>query len=283
MSGQDKIRRDRSQETQEMHGMPTALLTRRPRALPPALPSGDAPRLRTRETTDHRRAEHLADMPEAANRELHAAIAHVRANRLALDTVEQEDLRLPSLARIAGRLRALPDDGPGFFVLRGVDLSGLSDEEAGFAAWGIGNDLGRTVRQGLRQDRRLFTVTDSGAANTGPTRFRASARGSRPHTDNACLEPRPPRVIGLLCVSDALAGGESWIVWAAAVHDEMPILRPDLGFRHRLAPGEFLSVNRLVTLHGRSAHAEGPAGAGKRRVLKRRGRGGGMWGRGTIR
>ena len=335
-----------------MDGLPTALLTRRPSALPPARPAGDAPRLWTRDTIAPRRADHLVEMPEAATRELHAAIAHVRANGLGLDTVEQEDIRLPSLARIAGRLRALLDDGPGFLILRGVDLSGLSDEEAGIAAWGIGNYLGRPVRQGLKTDRRLFTVTDAGAANTDPTRIGASARESRPHTDNGCLEPRPPCVIGLLCVSDALAGGESWIVSAATVHDEMlrlrpdlvPLLyqgfhflpprlhswpagpativkpiferaprhdgrgeemrihyarvmvepgmelagtplspaqrealdlldelivRPDLGFSHRLAPGEFLFVNNLVNLHGRSAYADDAAGAGKKRVLKR--------------
>jgi hypothetical protein len=335
-----------------MDGMPTALLTRRPGALPPALPCGDAPRLWTRDTIEPRRAAHLVDMPEAASRELRAALAHVRANGLGLDTVEQEDIRLPSFARIAARLRAMLDDGPGFFVLRGVDLAGLDDEAAGIAAWGIANYLGRPVRQGLQTDRRLFTVTDSGSANTDPTRIGASARESRPHTDNGCLEPRPPCVIGLLCVSDALAGGESWIVSAATVHDEMlrlrpdlvPLLyqgfhflpprlhtwpagprtivkpiferaprfdgrgeeirvhyarvmvepgmelagtpltppqraaldlldelivRPDLGFRHRLQPGEFLFVNNLVNLHGRSAYADDADGAGKRRVLKR--------------
>lgn len=97
-----------------MDGMPTALLTRRPGSLPPALPCGDAPRLWTGGSVEPHRAAHMVDMPDAANRELHAALAHVRANGLGLDTVEQEDIRLPSLARITAKLRALLDDGPGF-------------------------------------------------------------------------------------------------------------------------------------------------------------------------
>lgn len=335
-----------------MDGMPTALLTRPPGALPPALPCGDAPRLWTRDSIEPHRAAHMVDMPEAANRELQAALAHVRANGLGLDTVEQEDIRLPSLARITARLRAMLDDGPGFFVLRGVDIAALNDEEAGIAAWAIANYIGRPIRQGLQKDRRLFTVTDAGSANTDPTRIGASSRESRPHNDNGCLEVRPPCAIGLLCVSDALAGGESWIISAATVHNEMlrlrpdlvPVLyrgfhflppklhtwpagpktivkpiferaprfdgrgdemrihyarvmvepgmelagtpltplqrealdlldelivRPDLGFSHRLNPGEFLFVNNLVNLHGRSAYADDAAGAGKKRVLKR--------------
>ncbi len=331
--------------------MPTELLIRAPAPPPFIGVSEDAPRLWTRDSIEPRRMAHLIDLPAATNAELRVALAHVAANNLDLDTVEQEDIRLPSLAREAGRLRALLDDGPGFFVLRGIDLSGLDDEQAGIVAWGIANYLGRPVRQGLRRDRRLFTVTDAGRANNDPTRIGASSRESRPHTDNGCLEPRPPCAIGLLCVSDALAGGESWVVSAATIHNEMwrhrpdlaallhqgfhflpphlhtwpagpktivkPILeavprpgqpaetrvhyarvmvepgmalagtpltplqiealdlldtliqRPDLGFSHRLQPGECLFVNNLVNLHGRAAYADDAEGAGKRRVLKR--------------
>jgi len=332
--------------------MPTELLRRMPPTIAAVSASQDTPRLWDRDSIEPHRARHLVDLPAGVNAELRTAMAHVRANGLELETVEQEDLRLPSLASEAARLRAMLDDGPGFFVLRGIDLDGFSDMEAGIAAWGIANYLGRPIRQGLRRDRRLFTVTDAGAANTDPTRIGASSRESRPHTDNGCLEPRSPCAIGLLCVSDAIAGGESWVVSAATVHNEMlrlrpdlvgllhegfhflpphlhtwpagpntivkPIFesvprfdgqgeeiriryarvmvepgmalfgtplterqrealdlldeliqRPDLGFSHRLMPGEFLFVNNLVNLHGRGAYADDPQGAGKRRVLKR--------------
>ncbi|WP_431281390.1 TauD/TfdA family dioxygenase [Humitalea sp. 24SJ18S-53] len=207
---------------------PTALLRRMPAAPPVTTPAEDAPRLWTRDSIAPHRARHLVDLPEGTNAELRDALAHCAANGLTLETVEQEDIRLPSLARAAGRLRLLLDEGPGFFVLRGIDLAGLDDEAVGIVAWGIGNYLGRPVRQGLTKDRRLFTVTDAGSANIDPTRIGASSRESRPHTDNGCLEPRPPCAIGLLCVSDALAGGDSWVVSAATIYNETLRLRPDL-------------------------------------------------------
>ncbi|MFZ9413314.1 MAG: TauD/TfdA family dioxygenase, partial [Alphaproteobacteria bacterium] len=156
------------------------------------------------------------------------AIDLVRANGLDVDTVEQEDLRLPSFARIVPSLRRLLDDGPGIAILAGLDLDGLSEDEAGIVGWGLANYLGKPMRQGLRADRRLFTVTDRGAANRDPTRLGASNRLSAMHTDNGCLEPRPPCYVGLLCVHAARAGGESMIASAATLHDAMLAERPDL-------------------------------------------------------
>ncbi|MFZ9632372.1 MAG: TauD/TfdA family dioxygenase [Alphaproteobacteria bacterium] len=166
--------------------------------------------------------------PAALAGELARAIDLVRANGLDVDTVEQEDLRLPSFARIVPSLRRLLDDGPGIAILAGLDLDGLSEDEAGIVGWGLANYLGKPMRQGLRADRRLFTVTDRGAANRDPTRLGASNRLSAMHTDNGCLEPRPPCYVGLLCVHAARAGGESMIASAATLHDAMLAERPDL-------------------------------------------------------
>lgn len=323
--------------------MPTALLHR------------DAPRRGATGSDTRRRwtADSLAKagfdasfaMPDAVNAELRDAVAHARANGLSLDTVEQEDIRLPSLARHVAALRARLDAPPGILVLRGIDLAGLDDDAAGIVAWGIANYLGRPIRQGLSRDRKLFTVTNQGAANNDAIRIGASARESLPHTDNACLEPRPPAYIGLLCVQDALAGGDSTVISAASILHAVeaedsqlaaelfqqfhflppqlhtwpagpptiakPILewvdgalhihyarvmiepgmakagtpltdrqrvaldlldsviaRPGLAWTTRLAPGDFLFVDNLANLHGRSTFTDDYA-SGRRRVLKR--------------
>jgi hypothetical protein len=99
--------------------------------------------------------------------------------------------------------------------------------------------LGRPIRQGLARDRKLFTVTNVGAANRDPTRIGASAAESRPHTDNACLESRPPAYIGLLCVQDALAGGESIVISAASILAAMEAEDPELA-AELFAPFHFL-------------------------------------------
>ncbi len=167
-------------------------------------------------------------VPASLQHEIAAAMTIIRANGLDLDTVEQEDFRLPSLAVEIPRLRALLDDGPGLVTLVGLDLDPYSDDEAGIVAWGIANYLGRPMRQGLRADRRLFTVTDRGAVNKDPTRLGASNRLSAMHTDNGCLEPRPPCYIALACVHAARSGGDSMIAAAASLHDALLAERPDL-------------------------------------------------------
>ena len=166
--------------------------------------------------------------PPALAGEIARALELVRANGLDIDTVEQEDLRLPSFARMVPSLRRLLDDGPGIAILAGLDLDELSEDEAGIVGWGLANYLGKPMRQGLRADRRLFTVTDRGAANRDPTRLGASNRLSAMHTDNGCLEPRPPCYVGLLCVHAARAGGESMVASAATLHDAILAERPDL-------------------------------------------------------
>lgn len=164
----------------------------------------------------------------AANRQLRDGLAFCRANGLTLDTVEQEDLRLPAFAPAVAGLRRRLDDGPGLVVITGIDLDGLDDGESGIVAWTLGNYLGRPVRQGLSADRRLFTVADRGDANTDPTRIGASAQRSRLHSDNGCLEPRPPAYIGLLCVQPSRLGGDSEVIAADTLHDVIAAERPDL-------------------------------------------------------
>ena len=57
------------------------------------------------------------------------------------------------------------------------------------------------MRQGIDHDLRLFTVADKGEANSDPTRIGASAKRSAKHSDNGCLEPRPPCYLGLFATN----------------------------------------------------------------------------------
>ena len=174
------------------------------------------------------RPEIFFDIDAATNGEIAAAMAFVRANGLDLDSVEQEDFRIPRFARHVGELRRRLDDGIGILVLRGIDLEPYGDAETGIIAWGLANYLGRPIRQALKRDRRLFSVTDKGSGYGDPTRIGATTAESRPHTDNGCLEPRPPCYIGLLCVHQAMNGGTSRVLSAVTVHNEFLRRRPDL-------------------------------------------------------
>ncbi|MBU6378259.1 MAG: TauD/TfdA family dioxygenase [Gammaproteobacteria bacterium] len=170
----------------------------------------------------------MAPFTAAMNRDLRAALDHVRRASLTLDTVEQEDVRLPAFARTVDDVRRRLDRGSGVVVLTGIDLDPFSDAETAIVAWALANYLGRPIRQGLHKDRRIFSVTDTGVANKDPIRIGNSGRESAMHTDNGCLEPRPPNYIGLLCVHAAEDGGKSRVISAATAHNAMLERHPDL-------------------------------------------------------
>ena len=160
--------------------------------------------------------------------EIHQALEFARANGLTVNTVEQEDFRIPAFARDVGTLRDRLDTGRGFAVIQGLDPEAISESDAEIVAWGLCNYLGRPIRQGINHDRRLFTVADKGAANTDPTRIGASPERSRKHSDNGCLEPRPPNYLGLFCVRSAAEGGDSTIISARTIYDTVARERPDI-------------------------------------------------------
>jgi alpha-ketoglutarate-dependent taurine dioxygenase len=219
-------------------GMPLALLMR-PHGAALSAAADDAGRLWRAADAARFAADIPFDLTPAMNREIAAAMAHVRRSGLTLETVEQEDVRLPAFARHVDRLRSRLDDGPGVVVLRGIGLDTFTDAETAIVAWALANYIGRPVRQGLAKDRRIFSVTDTGRANTDPIRIGASGRESAMHTDNGCLEPRPPDYIGLLCVHAAADGGMNRVITAATAHAAMAERHPDL-VDELFAPFHFL-------------------------------------------
>lgn len=167
-------------------------------------------------------------LSDAALDEISKGIAFANANGLTVDTVEQQDFRIPSFARDVPDLRQRLDSGRGFVVIRGLGADHWTEAEGEIVSWVICNYLGQPIRQGVGQDRRFFTVADKGAANTDPTRVGASAKKSAKHSDNGCLEARPPCYLALYCYRSAAEGGDSTIISARTVYDVIKTERPDL-------------------------------------------------------
>ena len=149
-------------------------------------------------------------------------------------------MRLPALAREVPGLRARLDHGLGFFVLRGLPLDGLGDEEARMLAWVVSNYLGRVIRQNYT-GLRVELLKDQKRSDGDPYRISQTNRFFDFHSDNGVLEPRPPNYIGLTCLHPARAGGESVLVSSYTLHDEVLARSPAL----------------LRTLYG-SFHADKP-------------------------
>ena len=67
--------------------------------------------------------------------------------------------RIPSFARDVPMLRDRLDHGAGFVVLRGVQVADMSEEQGWIVYWGLGNYLGRVMRQKISGER-IDTVSD---------------------------------------------------------------------------------------------------------------------------
>jgi hypothetical protein len=170
----------------------------------------------------------FCDLSPEALRQIEDAVAFAHANGLTAETVTQEDVRIPAFARTVADLRERLDTGRGFVVVRGIEAARWTEPEAEIISWALCNYLGQPIRQGIDRDRRFFTVADTGAANTDPTRIGASAKRSAKHSDNGCLEPREPCYLGLFCFRSAAEGGESTLISARTIHATIAAERPDL-------------------------------------------------------
>lgn len=194
-----------------------------------------------------RQDEILHDVGDEARVEILRALEHIRANRFSLATVEQEDMRLPALAREIPALRARLDHGIGFFVLRGLPFDQMSFDEAQILAWVVSNYLGKVIRQNY-SGLRVELLKDQKRSDGDPYRISQTNRYFAFHSDNGVLEPRPPNYIGLTCLRPAKQGGESVLVSAYTLHNELLARDPDL---LAVLYGEFLADKpRLQTRAG---------------------------------
>jgi hypothetical protein len=146
--------------------------------------------------------------------EIRGAVAHAKALGRSRATLVGDDFPLPRLdGRIdewAGALRS----GRGFMLVRGFPVDELEPDEIELAYVGVGLKLGTPVSQDA-QGSLLGHVRDRGAPRTGPeVRLYATRERQDFHTDGA-------DIIGLLCVQRAKRGGESRIVSAAAIYNEI--------------------------------------------------------------
>jgi hypothetical protein len=157
-------------------------------------------------TTEHR--EEIA----------HAARAAVRAGATP-EGLDRDGFPLPGLvADIAGWTEQLAC-GRGFLLLRGFPIEELTPAEIELAYLGLSVHLGSPV--GQNKDGAILThIRDERLADPTVRLYRTNQRQDF-HTDGA-------DIIGLLCLHRSLRGGESRIVSAGALYNEILNRRPDL-------------------------------------------------------
>jgi hypothetical protein len=146
--------------------------------------------------------------------ELRRAVAHARSRGASLATITRDDFPLPELSARVHEWEVALRDGRGFVLIRGFPVDELTADDVELAYLGLGLQLGTPVSQDAA-GTLLGHVRDLGRRRTGPeVRLYTTTERQDFHTDGA-------DVIGLLCVQRARSGGESRIVSAAAVYNEM--------------------------------------------------------------
>ncbi len=138
-----------------------------------------------------------------------------------LAQITAEGFPLPELSK---KLKSLQSDlinGCGFALIKGVPVDILTREMAATVFCGIGAHLGAARSQNA-MGHILGHVRDIGKDPDDPeTRIYQTHERQTFHTDGS-------DVVALLCLKDALEGGESLLVSAETVFNEMQAVRPDL-------------------------------------------------------
>ncbi len=149
----------------------------------------------------------LAELLEQTERFADLAIADV-------PVLHPDDVPLPSVAALVDALRNQLTAGRGFHLLSGLPVQDLTPGHAAAAFVALGAHLGSLRSQNAAGDL-LGNVRDTGAASDDPTvRIYQTSERQTFHTDSA-------DAVGLLCLQDGLEGGDSLLVSAAAIHNEM--------------------------------------------------------------
>ncbi len=153
--------------------------------------------------------------------ELESAAARFIESGKDIGALSRDDFPLPTFGEHLTVLQQTLIAGIGFEILRGLPVAGYSPEMTATIFCGIGAHLGKARSQNA-MGHLLGHVRDVGAdLNDRNVRIYQTAHRQTFHTDSS-------DVAGLLCVHQAMEGGDSQLVSTATLYNEMQRRRPDL-------------------------------------------------------
>ena len=165
-----------------------------------------------------------ADVAEIEN----AATAFIDSGQ-ALGLISQSSFPLPGFGVWLGQLRENLIRGIGFQLITGLPVEKYSGQMRATIFCGIGSHIGRARSQNAA-GHLLGHVRDVGADIKDPnTRIYQTTSRQSFHTDSC-------DVVGLLCIREAMSGGDSMLASSVTAYNEILKRRPDL------APHLFLPV-----------------------------------------
>ena len=163
----------------------------------------------------------MVELSDADIAEIEAAAAAVSHHGISITDIEKGDFPLPVLGKKLNALTVQLINGIGFALLRRIPVERYSTEESAIIFYGIGTHLGNARMQNAK-GHVLGHVRDLDMRSESPdVRIYQTNERQTFHTDSC-------DVVGLLCLQKAKQGGESLLVSAVTIYNEMLESRPDL-------------------------------------------------------
>ena len=181
------------------------------------------------ETTCEWRADDWSDpasftelLSPAEQDEIAEAVKAAFAKSSNMLDIGKDDFPLPTLAPRLKKIEEELINGRGFVLLRALPRTRFNNDEMCMAYWGIGMHLGRPWPQNAK-GHLLGDVTDQGKGHDDPNARGYEIGGSALpfHTDGSDL-------VGLMCLSEGRAGGESLLCNSLAIYNKMVEDAPEL-------------------------------------------------------
>ena len=221
-----------------------------------------------------RDADFRLPVPETCLKEWHSVLEVLQAVPRPTTELQPKMFRLPISIELMRRVKEKLDDSPGFAVIDRIPLENFSHGEATAIYWLLACLLSRPVAQDLEGNVlvEVKDLSDDAPAPDAPLppkeqhyeRLANGARGQYTnsrlvlHTDGA-PSLREPNYVGLLCLQEAMTGGESRVLSWHTAFTEMRRTHPELvgrGFRaflhHRQkqhAPGAPEVISKPLFFH----------------------------------
>ncbi|KAJ9212833.1 hypothetical protein DTO166G4_5645 [Paecilomyces variotii] len=154
--------------------------------------------------------------------ELSTAADNFLASKTPLTGISKSNFILPKLSSFLIKLRADIVDGKGFILFKGFPVEKWGNHKSAVAYMGLGTYLGYFVSQNSR-GHVLGHVKDLGEDSSQIDKVRIYRTNARQffHADDS-------DIVGLLCITRALEGGESDIVSSHHVYNTLAKERPDV-------------------------------------------------------
>lgn len=181
------------------------------------------PTVWTKEDLESEPDRWLRTFSEDEIRQVEQAIQQVESRNLQLSEVHRDTF--PLSAKFTAELEKARDElinGIGFVLLRGLPVQKWTTRQSSIAYLGLGSYIGRRLSQN-RQGHMLGHIKDlaEGKEVNGEGRIYRTQKAQTYHTDES-------DIVGLLCLHQAMEGGESQVVSSHHIYNVLRKERPDV-------------------------------------------------------